>query len=241
MKNLDIIQERLFFVKKLIQAKESFRGPEFQTLIEPNGWDHPLYKQYSALRYYLLLTCFDILGQTKDFVDFYSWLNSSKHKFERDKIIENIKSIEQVEILKEVHIEYNKIYGMSNSFRRFINEILSIENRAKLLDSISVIKRRNSDNKQIEFSPSETMKINLLFDIRNSFTHKGKSLSSGAGGIFNPDDEDAPRTFFDDPTPMYACIRVHKVIKNEFYYEYRVRRWPSLLIEIIEETNNNRA
>ena len=80
------------------------------------------------------------------------------------------------------------------------------------------------------------MKIKFLFEVRNSFTHKGKALSSGAGGLFYPDDEDAPKIFPGDKKPRYASIQVHKVEKAGFHYRYYVRRWPSVLIDIIEET-----
>ncbi|MBP1673382.1 MAG: hypothetical protein H6Q25_1197 [Bacteroidetes bacterium] len=236
---IKIVKDRLLLTKKLIEVRNNFYGREYITInYEFNTWDHSLYRQYAALRYYLLLTCFDIFGQTKDYIEFKSWLSSSDHSEERNEIVRNSKTDETIKKIIEIHDEYNKIYGVSNSFKRFINEIISEKNREKLLKSISITKISLDGNIIKDYEPTENNKIKFLFSIRNSFTHNGIAISSPDGGIKHLFDEDEPRILPYSKTPLYPMVIIHKEKKNKFLYEYAVFRWPTLLIEIIEDTLN---
>ena len=234
---IQIVKERIALVNKLTSVRESFRGNQ---LIEgggkDNSWTHP-YKHYAALRNYLLLTCFDILGQTEDYIDFFSWLQSKKLKEERENIIKKCEGTDIVLNMINVHKEYNSIYGISKSFHRFIYQILSDENRNKLFDSIDIKRRSVSDSKPIEINVSEKMKSDFLFLIRNSFTHKGKALASPTGGVYYPfDGEEKP--FFDPvlKKEMWGYFWNYSEVKEKYRTDYFARKWPSLLVEIIEDT-----
>src|SRR5690606_8549472 len=85
---IGLIKERLEFIKQLTDVKEHFRGRD--KVIRGNGprdSDHP-YRHFSALRIYLALTCFDILGQSDDWKDYGNWLSSKKKADERNNIID---------------------------------------------------------------------------------------------------------------------------------------------------------
>lgn len=234
--HIQIVKERIALVNKLTSVREAFRGNQ---LIEhsdkDNTWTHP-YKHYAALRNYLLLTCFDILGQTEDYIDFFSWLQSKKLKEERDNIIKKCEGTDFVLNMTTVYKEYNSIYGVSNSFHRFIYQVLSDENRNKLFHSIDIQKRSVSEGKPIEINVTEKMKADFLYLIRNSFTHKGKALASPSGGVYFPLDEEKP--FFDPELKkeMWGYFWIYSEVNEKYRKDYSVRKWPSLLVEIIEDT-----
>jgi hypothetical protein len=229
------VKSRLEFVSNLTSVKGAFRGINLIEDTENNGWTHP-YKHFSALRYYLILTCFDILGSNSEFIDFSGWLTSSKHKTERETIFNSISDQSLCAgSLKAVYDKYNEIYGVSKGFKRFINEVISKENREKLLDSIKVRKIGYNPRKEIKYEPTENKKINFLYEIRNSFTHMGNSYASPAGGIF--EDDGAPVVI--DGKEKWGYQRIHIDERMEFYYEFSVRKWPHLLVDIVNDTIAN--
>jgi len=108
---IKLVIERLAFISKLGIVKKYFKG-EYLFETTGIGWTH-LYQHFDGLRIYLLLTCFDILGQPDEYRDFKSWLNSSNTKSERNKILTNIKTENIIEITEYIFTEYSKIYGMT--------------------------------------------------------------------------------------------------------------------------------
>lgn len=240
---IELVEERIWIVKKLIESKNIYAGIEYVKDMEPNGWDHP-YKHYSALRNYLLFTCFDILGQPSEWVDFNTWLVSRRKKNEREKVLSGVDSTDILEVMKFVNLEYTKIYGVKNSFFRFIREVLSETNRKKLYSSIQVSKIfresvNNPDgsvtsglltNVDVEIERKEK----LLFLIRNSFTHKGESLSSGSAGLFEGHDEKKVHIPGEKPGYLTQMIHIEKIkgVEHRFFSV----GWPFILLEILEET-----
>src|SRR5690606_15949133 len=198
----------------------------------------------SALRIYLALTCFDILGQSDDWKDYGNWLSSKKKADERNNIIDKHHKKELNDILISVNKEYNKIYGVRRSFLKFIYEVISDDDRAKLFDSIKgaktftfdIIKEDGSikvgtNAKRIELTQKQ--KEDFLFNIRNSFTHKGVSIGDIAGGIF---ETEKPTKFPGTENPVWTYNAIHyQKIKGDTIM-FSVRKWPFVLIEIIENT-----
>lgn len=126
---------------------------------------------YPQLIEYLRLTCFDQLGQPSNWMTFDNWLNSKKKAPERQKILCRIQATDKIEFSKLLFKNYQGVYGVKNSFFRFLNEILPLDNRLHLL---SKIKYRI----QIEAIPTLQIKeasiqdkANYLFSIRNNYTH----------------------------------------------------------------------
>jgi hypothetical protein len=225
------IKARIELVNNLTKLRDNFKGPH---LIEPfgeHGWTHP-YRHFSALRYYLLLTCFDILGSNNEFIPFSSWLNSDDKKIEREDILQTATDKELLGNINKVHSAYNKLYGTTQGFKRFINIILSPENKEKLLKSINVRKIVKTPIKVLEYTATESQKIDFLFNIRNSFTHAGESYAGPGGGLFKDPDEGE----IIEGKRMWGHDIIYYDHRDEHYYEYSVRKWPSTLIEIIEDT-----
>lgn len=240
---IELVESRILLIKQLIDAKEHFRGHDKIKKISDGYWTHS-YKDYDALRIYLSLTCFDILGQPNDWVDFNSWLRSKKQKNQREIIINRSLNDNYSELILSVNIEYNKIYGVKSSFYKFISEILSQKNRQKLFDSIKTSKQLTprivkptgttlATGREIEL-PNDR-KENFLFNIRNSFTHKGISIANPAGGIF---DNEKPILWSPDRKPEWGFSGIHKETIDGDIITFSVRRWPFVLIEIIEDTIN---
>lgn len=228
---IDTVKNRIAFVNDLTILRDNFKGMHLIEHNEGNGWTHP-YRHFSALQFYLLLTCFDILGSNDEFIPFSAWLVDTKRSKERNQIFNNATENQLVDKIKTVHSAYNKIYGPTQGFKRFINTVLSSKNKEKLLESLRVRKISKPANVVLDYTASETQKIDFLFEIRNSFTHAGQSYASSSGGLF----KDADEGHIIDGKIMWGYEAIYWVYKETHYYEYSVRKWPSTLIEIIEDT-----
>jgi hypothetical protein len=137
---------------------------------------------YPGLLTYLLLTCFDQLGQDdKGWKFFPDWLMSEKCKTERDEIFEKVKLENSIttegESLNPKHIasvynKYHEIYGVKNSFINFLRTLLPKEQRSILLDKI-IIEEYSVNNSELKFEKfgDELEKEKWLFKTRNNYTH----------------------------------------------------------------------
>jgi hypothetical protein len=130
---------------------------------------------------YLLLTCFDILGENKEWINFDNWLNSDEKEDEKERSnifskIDNNKKL--LQNIKYIRSEYNKIYGVRTSFNNFIDNILPVEARFRLLDSIQEVKNTSKDG-VVDILSNRANNKKLLFEIRNSYTHRGIGIPSG--------------------------------------------------------------
>ena len=236
---IELVKNRLFLIQQLTEAKEHFRGKDKIKKLENRYWTHS-YKDFSALRIYLALTCFDILGQPNDWIDYKSWLISKKTKEERDVILNQVPKTENY--LIEVYNQYNRIYGVKSSFYKFIRDIISQKDRQKLFESIRTSKQITpqilnkksttvATGRRIEVK-TET-KEKFLFEIRNSFTHKGISIGNAGGGIF---EDDKPFFIPGDDYPTWGFTGIHKKKMNGDLITFSVQRWPFVLTEIIENS-----
>ena len=157
---IENVKNRIEFVQKLTEIREHFMGKD-KVIYAAEEWTHP-YVHFHALRNYLVLTCFDILGTNEEFILFQNWLNSNEKENERKKIFNMLpNNICNSENILKVLNEYNKIYGISQGFKRFINVIISKEDKKKLFDSIAIYKTDNN-NKYLDNKPSESKKISFL-------------------------------------------------------------------------------
>ena len=139
---------------------------------------------YPSLLTYLRLTCFDQLGQPNPWMTFDNWLKSKKKRSEREHIISQIQETDKVKFSEELYLGYQKIYGVKNSFYRFLKEILPQEIRAELSNKIKIdiyndfeedlYKRYNGRTPTIEDKEA------YLYRIRNDYTHN----TFGKGPIF---------------------------------------------------------
>lgn len=244
---IDIINDRLILVNHLNKVENHFKGRFYKRQSNPYEVEYPLYRNYYGLKVYLLLTCFDILGQPEEWLDFSSWLNCKKPNIikERDFIFNNTKLENQVQYINEIQKQYNKRYGVKNSFYSFVNEVLSNENRLKLFDSISNMEivselkvyedgsHSPPSGKGIEIN--NELKLKFLFQLRNSFTHKGIVYGTDIGAVFDLNSHEVI-----DDKEFYFSYQIHKEKLKGKEITWSVKRWPYVLSEMIEETMNNK-
>jgi hypothetical protein len=132
---------------------------------------------YPGLITYLILTCFDQLGQPVIGWIFYpSWLTSNKYSDEVNNSLERIKdNLESQSFLKNseaLYMEYHKIYGVKNSFYRFIEEVLPGSVSRRLFNNIMIERYKNGQ--RISDWPNkkdDEVKKKWLFKTRNDYTH----------------------------------------------------------------------
>jgi hypothetical protein len=217
------VQERLSLAKRILEQGEQLRDCSLVQHTDNNGWTHP-YIQHDALVDYLLLTCFDILGQPEEWLDFNSWLTSSRKNSEREEAVSLIsESVTQIEATKKIYDFYQDKYGVKKSFYRFINEVLDQEAQERLLSSVK-IEHINKDSKSVIID-NPNKKKSFLYDSRNLFTHQAILTGSPAGGLF------PEIIMIKDEKILWGYEQVR--INNTF--NYSVRRWPFELFEIISD------
>lgn len=243
-----LVEDRIQLVKQLNEVKSNFTGLHFSQRINPNTPTH-LYKHYQGLRFYLLLTCFDILGQTEGWHSFNEWLHTNKSKeakHERELISKNAPSSGALEITKHIHDEYNKIYGARTSFNNFIDNVISAENRLKLFSSITAIIGERGDKvgglflsgTEKDYDLSYKQKKDFLYSLRCDFTHEGISYGNPTGGFLPHFDLEGQHSLLSNEsgTSPYISIEIYRKEINKEIICFRVIRWPHVLIEIIEST-----
>ncbi|MFK7786845.1 MAG: hypothetical protein AB8B56_17120 [Crocinitomicaceae bacterium] len=122
----------------LLQVNERLETCNALTLDIESNIDSIRRYKYPALITYLKLTCFDKLGQPTNYMQFNNWLKSKRKKTERELIISDLGSEGILEQAEKLYNEYLKIYGVKNSFYRFINEVIPDRSKQKLLDGIEI-------------------------------------------------------------------------------------------------------
>lgn len=242
---IELVNERINFIKELSEVRDHFRGQEKILKTKEGTWTHS-YKHFSALRIYLALTCFDILGQSDDWIDFNGWLRSKSKTDERNKIFEKHKLKNLQQILISVNNDYNKQYGVKTSFFRFIRESLTTENQQKLFKSIAGQKRLTDeivkdDGTKIaatgtSIELTQKQKEEFLLNIRNSFTHKGISIGDAAGGVFEYEQPILFPISENKWEPRWIHMAIHHQKVNNSLITFKVQRWPFVLLEIIKDT-----
>ena len=129
---------------------------------------------YPGLITYLYLTCFDQLGAPiKGWRFFPAWIDSKSCADEVETAIDSAmaKFDEPKLMVKDVYNQYHENYGVKNSFFRFLREILPIDSRNILLNSILVEKWANGNEQIFPFEVDDVYKEKWLHEVRNNYTH----------------------------------------------------------------------
>jgi hypothetical protein len=218
-----VVQERLKFAKQIFEQGQQKHDLSLIQVIGNDELTHP-YIQYDALVNYLLLTCFDKLGQPAKWLGFNAWLetNDNKAKGEREEAEKCIsQDASPTVIAKEMHTAYQKIYGVKSSFNRFINEVLNKELQERLLSSVQ-IEKKTKDGQKIIIDEHKKKK-SFLYESRNLFTHHLELTGTPRKGMF-------PDMVFVKGNEIQW---IYEDVRNDGAYFYSVRRWPFELFEII--------
>lgn len=222
------VEDRLAFVAIIGSLNAQIATPGIVPRKTPEGLaDHP-WLHFDALQNYLLLTCFDILGQNPAFTGFPEWLKGRRHASEREAAICKIRQgADPAAIAETLHRAYLNIYGVRVSFFRFIDEILNSESRKELLESVRILKGDIATTTWTSDTIEPGASKNALFHLRNVYTHSGISIGNLMGGIiidwYKAQASDAQTGYY----------RVYREVRGGVKTEYLVRRWPVVLIETV--------
>lgn len=134
---------------------------------------------YPGLVTYLYLTCFDQLGTPiKGWYFFPAWIDSTSCESEVEDVINSATEKfgiddfdERKAMIQDVYNQYHEMYGVKNSFFRFLREILPEERRDVLFNSILVEKWTDDNEQVLPYNVSEVYKEKWLYETRNNYTH----------------------------------------------------------------------
>jgi hypothetical protein len=182
--NIKFILARLQLAQALLEESDALPGRAgYDFNNEKEWWRHARHER-EALVHYLLLTCFDRLGQERGFTTFQDWLSSKKsnHESERLLALQNLKvTTSPLESAAALDKQYRALYGVRNAFYRGI-ESLPIEIQNKLMSSVTIgfdpIYGTLGPNTSTPSYPlnddvlERKLKLRYLYDKRNRFTHR---------------------------------------------------------------------
>jgi len=232
-----LVNERLEFVDIIDRLNRHFLDPNLIKETPEGGWTHP-WKYFDALRNYLLLTCFDLLGQPNEFRDFQSWLSAAACADERTQVAQDLTAeMSAFESADVIHRGYLRIYGARNAFIKFINEVLTPEARKDLLYSVLIRKIDPVKNIEVEVINSDERKINWLYSVRNSYTHRAENTGSPAGGLF----DSIGRELVVDGKVLIGYEPNAWESQGKYRIEYGVRDWPRALKNAVRNGLAHRA
>ena len=178
-----LIEQRLKFVEIISSLKGNFSDRSLVTGTPYGGWTHP-WVHFDSLRNYLLLTCFDLLGQPDEWVDFNQWLSSRSLEDERNRVLATLcDGGSPVEATKEMHLAYTGLYGVRKSFFRFLDEVIPQSVLDDLLFSVKVRRIDRERNVEIAVLEAPEKKKAFLFKIRNNYTHRAIEAGSPSGAV----------------------------------------------------------
>lgn len=250
-KTKDIIFSRLQLAQQLLEESDGLAGRDGYDLNGKNGrkWCfHPRHER-EALVVYLLLTCFDKLGQKRSFTTFPNWLRSHKviHTTEKENILNSFtENIDIVESSVRLFEGYQSIYGVRNAFYEGIKGLP--ENAKKqLFESVKISFcaefGMHGPNVSLPSKPLEDkgleldLKLKYLYSKRNRFTHKldqyhicsapimsGMRFKNGSSWV----------AMIENKRIAYiGSHHEHETVSPGGAYVYTIDNWPFALFETI--------
>jgi len=249
-----LILARLTLAQELLEESDALPGAEGYSVDEAENFVHHSRHEREALVVYLLLTCFDLLGQSRKFITFYEWLSSKKSEIllEHRKAIESLDSdaAESIGSAKALHEYYNKIYGPTRAFHAGV-ENLHPSALTHLLASVSVSKRHpeslKPENKNTMYPSlpvtSEAklyrLKLDFLYSQRNAFTHKlsqkHTSSNPGMSCFMNSIDDGQSRSQGPSWTVWISGGKAYYGSNHEgdSKHVFSTQDWPFVLFEVL--------
>lgn len=185
--------------------------------------DETLKHKTEPLVIYLLLTCFDKLGQPEKWVNYNEWLTSEGCKGERKSAkIDFDSSDGKVCEAKFFYDYYNKIYSARSAFFRFLREVLPNKSKEELMSCIEINIYTLRTERELISSYEVRKKEEFLYQMRNDYTHKVQFLPDQViTGMQLPGNPPIWKIFYQD------IILEKRKIKVSF------TNWPQILESII--------
>ena len=176
-----------------------------------------LFSHWSSLIEYHCLTCFDLLGQKEGYADFGRWIRSSDYKADRERVV--VPENTDYDKVSEIYYsEYQRRYGVKNSFFNFLDNILNKDDVEILFSSIRIEKTGiNNDEYQLG---DELEKKKYLYALRNLYTHN----LDAQGGVHH---ELAAARMADN------WVYRKQIINQRDFNTFSVLNWPDILMFIV--------
>lgn len=254
------VRARLILAQQLLEESDALPAGEGYTVDTANSTVHHSRHEREAVVNYLLLTCFDLLGQAHKYLTFYDWIISTKpdileqHKSALEGL--DVPTIGVIESTKVLHNHYNRLYGATKAFFAGING-LSPKARTHLLNSVSAARRNpeslKPENKNTSY-PSlpiddkdqeaiEKLKTKMLYSLRNAFTHDLAQMHFSSNPMMaqvvnnnRPNAEGASWGVSIIENKAYSPS--HQVYEKKYVYD--LREWPFVLFEVLYAAINEK-
>ncbi|MEP8538601.1 hypothetical protein ACMGGX_05750 [Enterobacter sp. BNK-29] len=257
-----LIKARLILAQQLLEEADVLPGLEGYNFSNPDSdSDDPFFHmrhEREALVVYLLLTCFDLLGQSQPHVPFMKWLTSNDSVLidERRAAAEGLDSENSDYVAHALGLfnYYNRHHGATIAFYSGI-DLLPENARNHLLSTVDVAKEdpdaRKPENKDKNISycripiddDAKVLKLQkeYLYTKRNEFTHQlsqrhfsSVPMMSGFGrnaDFSNTLSESGASwaIFVSDGKINYGGV--NQEVKDK--YVYTLSDWPFVLFEVL--------
>lgn len=243
------IGRRLALARGILEAPEHVPDFDKDGLLHPptGGWSHVRH-DWESVCVYLLLTCFDLMGQNGEHKPFQDWLvsNRAEHKKQRAEARASILSpADEFETSHQLYQFYNRLFGVKTAFNRGIDSLKESARRS-LLDSIDVAFQRDYDPnvskraEPVDWSPEklDIKRREFIFQQRNRFTHRLEgtiAMSGPSPGVWNGEKIGSYLAYIHDDNEFFGICYQHSIFANggRDRYVYTIRGWPFLLMEIL--------
>jgi len=244
--NIKFVLARLQLAQALLEESDALPGRAgYDFKSEKEWWRHSRHER-EALVNYLLLTCFDRLGQERGFTTFQDWLKSkrSEHESERQQVLKTLKvTISPLESASALADQYQALYGVRNAFYRGI-ESLPVELQDKLMSSITIgfdpIYGTLGPNTSTPSYPlnddvlERRLKLKYLYEKRNRFTHRLEQHYVASTPLASHDNNDPSwKAMIEDSRLLYFSGDQEVVrLSNGGAHVYSTT-WPFILFETL--------
>ncbi|MGE4268324.1 MAG: hypothetical protein AB7F25_12890 [Deferribacterales bacterium] len=244
----EIVLSRLVLSQQLLEESDNLPGKSAYDFDNEKWWFHPRHER-EALVVYLLLTCFDKLGQHKGFITVENWLNSKKNIYveQKNKVINQLpKECGVIDSAIKLFKKYNELYGVKNAFFQGINN-LSESLKEKLLNSIILTYNPEFGKYENTSTPSyplddkdeeQRLKLEYLYGKRNRFTHKLDQYHTSSFPLMS-------HNKFENESSWIAWIKNSKLQYVTTHQEhvkceskeganvFTIQDWPFILFEVL--------
>lgn len=181
--NVKAVIDRLAFIDDLYSKRREFQGElAFNVDLEI----HPFHHFYSLINY-LLITCLDTLSEKEMFKEFDVWISNINGE-EYDKLDKAlmVHNADKKKIICDYYSKYKEKFSIRKSMKNLIFNSFNSDHRTKLFNSIRLYKAERITNATVQTKEitSEIQKFDVLYNIRNKFTHSS-TIINGAVDFSN--------------------------------------------------------
>jgi len=246
--NSEFVLARLHLAQAILEESDLLPGLTGYNYDNDKWWLHQRHER-EALVIYLLLTCFDRLGQDKRFTTLQDWLNSKKkhHTLERNSVLDPLSpEAAPLDTARALADRYQSLYGVRNAFCQGIDSLPG-EARQRLFSSVRLSFNpkhgMHGPNVSTPGYPLEDeelehdLKLRYLYDKRNRFTHRLDQHHRSSTPFMSercfPGGSSWAVMIRDSRLSYWGVHQEHVPLKSGGAYVYTAADWPFILFEVL--------